>query len=188
MSRPTTKKQIEFVKDVQETFDPAKSVERVYGYKGNAKHVKANKLMKSGNVRELMNDPKVGLTDRHLLDKLKSALSANRMVWSKTAEDWLEDVDWATQIKALELAMKMKGWLSPRSTENDDEGVKEINVTFNLVKARDVDEVKKLLKGTPTLVQKREAVLEKPVEVVPEEKDEKKLSAIEGEMVDDSGF
>ena len=42
--------------------------------------------------------------------------------------------------------------------------MQEINVNFNLVQARDVDEVKELLTDMPT-DSGREAILEKPVKV-----------------------
>lgn len=168
MTKKMTQKQKDFVVDVQETFDPVKSVQRTYGYNKEVAQKNANKLLKAPNIRDLMNDSKIGLDDRHLLDRLKKALKASRLVWSKSEERWLEDVDWTTQIKALELAFKLKGYLSSNYTPDEGSNVKQITVNFNLVKARDVDEVKRLMEGT--IIDSRQAILEKT-------NDEKKSAA-----------
>ena len=182
MDRKPTAKQIAFVKDVQETFSPTRSAERIYKTKN--KHIansKGRQLMQSPNVRAMMDE--LGISDKALFERLKKALRASRLVWSRTKGEWLEEVDWPTQIKALELAMKLKGWLSNKALEGDTPESKEINVTFNLVNARDTNEVKKLLTGTPSMAKVRDVILEKPEEKI---KEEEIKTAVEGELVNDS--
>lgn len=155
-----TDKQKEFVKDIQKTHNATKSVQNVYGYNKSVANKNVNKILNSEGVRTLMADPKVGLNDGMLLDKLKSALDAYTERYDKGTKKFIKVEDWTTQMKALELAFKLKGYLSPRFNEEALQKYKEITVNFNLVKARDAEEVKELLGDMPS-INPREAILDR---------------------------
>jgi hypothetical protein len=169
-------KQKEFIQDVQKTFDPAQSVKNVYGYSrySQAKNNTGLVLGQEG-VRGLMNDPAIGLDDGHLLDRLKSALNAKTKSFNKITGEYEKEDNHVIQLKAIELAFKLKGYLSPDFNSSLDDRFKQITVNFNLVKARDTDEVKKLLGDMPS-VTVRDAIMQKPIPavVVEEVKEEEK--------------
>lgn len=158
MQQPT-EKQKEFVKDIQETHNATKSIQNVYGYKKSVANRNIDRILNSEGVRTLMSDPKVGLNDGMLLDKLKSALDAYTERYDKAVKGFVRVEDWTTQMKALELAFKLKGYLSPKFNEEALQKYKQITVNFNLVKARDADEVKDLLGDMPT-INPREVMLD----------------------------
>lgn len=180
MNKPSKKiritdKQRAFVEDVQKTFNPERSVANVYNWKD--KHgVNANYgvVLNSAGVRALMNDSKVGLDDGFLLARLKKALNAHKHYFDSETKTTISVEDWQTQVKALELALKLKGYLSSQFNEEAEERYKQITVNFNLVKARDTNEVKKLLGDMPSITV-RDAILSKKAvveEKVSEEKNE----------------
>jgi hypothetical protein len=173
--RPLTDKQKVFVKTLSDTLDPTTA--QMTAYHEKDKKTAASRVgntMKSPGIKDFMNSPKIGLSDEYLLSRLKRALLAKRLVWSKTREDWLEEVDWATQVKALEIAFRLKGHLNTKAPELDTAGVKEINVTFNLVKARSIDEIARLTDQT-SIAKGRLAVVEKPIEAEIVEADDKDI-------------
>lgn len=163
IARRPTEKQKEFVKEVSNTLDPVGSYMKVYNKSKEQASRVANRAMQAVAIKDLMNSSKMGLSDEFLLGRLKRALMAKKLVWSRTQEDWLEEVDWQTQIKALEIAFRLKGHLNNKAPELDLEQVKEINVTFNLVKARSIDEIAKLTDQT-SIAKARPAVVEAPQE------------------------
>lgn len=162
--RKLTEKQKVFVKELSTSLDPVGAYQVAYNEPDRHEAGKnANKVMKQTAIKDLMNSPKQGLSDEFLLGRLKRALMAKKLVWSKSAEDWLEEVDWATQVKALEIAFRLKGHLNSKSVDIDSDQVKEINVTFNLVKARSIEEIASLT-GDSAIAKGREAVVDKPQE------------------------
>lgn len=183
--KPLTEKQAIFVKTLSDTMSLKEA--QITAYKPTTKKALKRaredgvKTLKNVAIRELMDDSKIGLSDDVLLHRLKRALMAKKLVWSRSQEDWLEEVDWATQVKALELAFKLKGHLNSKSFDIDVTGAKEINVTFNLVKARSIDEIARLTDQT-SIAKGRIAVVEEPKdekpidsEVVEEDEDGKNI-------------
>lgn len=164
IARRPTEKQKEFVKEVSSTLDPVGSYMKVYDKKKEYAKKAVINTMRSPLIKDLMNG-KMGLSDEFLLGRLKRALMAKSLVWSKSREEWLEQVDWQTQVKALEIAFRLKGHLNAKAIEIDPEQIKEINVTFNLVKARSIDEIAKLTDQT-SIAKGRIAVTQKPDEPV----------------------
>lgn len=162
--KPLTEKQKVFVATLAKTLNPT-TAEMVSGKHKDRKLAakKASRTLEAvaPKIQELMDAS--GLSDEFLLDRLKRALLAKKMVWSVAQEDWLESTDWQTQVKALEIAFRLKGHLSNKQVEVDTTQEKTINVTFNLVKARSIDEIAKLTDQT-SIAKGRVAVVDKPVE------------------------
>lgn len=170
-----TEKQKEFVRELSTTLDPVSSYQKVFKSTRDHARKHAPDIMKAAGIKTLMNTPKVGLSDEFLLERLKRALLAKRLVWSKSKEDWLEEVDWSTQVKALEIAFRLKGHLNSKAPELDLEQAKEINVTFNLVKARSIDEIAKLTDQT-SIAKARPPITEKAEEGELIEENDKNIS------------
>jgi len=106
---------------------PSQIVRIIFNCKdqGVAATISSNLLVKyKKDINEMMN--RLGVTDERLTFKLTEALEAKRRFTSMSKSgEIVEEVvpDYNSQLKALEIALKLKGYLKPRSGQEDDSAI-----------------------------------------------------------------
>ncbi len=110
-----TYRQRRFVQNLIKTGNPAEAAMLTYSIKGrNPRHIAANiasENLKKPAIRNLLeSEGEVSLES--LLKVLKRNLDAKRRTWVWPLNQYLVNDDTPAQLKALELALRLKGYLS----------------------------------------------------------------------------
>lgn len=121
-----TLKQRKFVRELKRTFSPTEAAFRVYNCKDRlvARNIAHQNLAKLGiSMQELMD--KMGLDTQQDLDDLKRLRIAQKPIVINN--EVITTDDYSTQVKALELTLKLKGHLQSGTNINVDQSKKTIN-------------------------------------------------------------
>lgn len=150
--QPLTKKQEAFFEEVSKGAVPYEAARKVYNCKNdNVARVLASRNSKHPvvyeTVRDLMESKGSRATVKHILKAIEDGLQAERVIVTKSG-DILREPNHSVRIKAAELALKVKGELHFELPI--EHGPRDIRVNFNLIKARDVDEIKRLTQDVIT--------------------------------------
>lgn len=157
--QPLTKKQEAFFEEVSKGAVPYEAARKVYNCKNdNVARVLASRNSKHPvvyeTVRERMESKGSRATVKHILKAIEDGLVAERVFITKSG-DILREPNHAVRIKAAELALKVKGELHYEMPL--EQGPKEVKVTFNLIKARTNEEIRRLTQG---VIEERPVILE----------------------------
>lgn len=108
-----TAKQRAFTKEYIQTLNATEAAMRVYDVKDrmSAKNIGSENLAKLGEpIRELL--IKAGLTDEYIIQKIKDKTNAKKTIINNGKA--YQDEDHAIQLKAVELASKIRGLLNDK--------------------------------------------------------------------------
>ncbi|MFH1281803.1 MAG: terminase small subunit [Candidatus Omnitrophota bacterium] len=147
MNKPTTPKQRMFLRELIKTFSPTEAAWRVYRCKDrmSARNIGSENLVKLGiTLTELMDkgglDINQDFEDLKRLRQAKKPVACDVMIHddngkltvNKNSNDWIEVDDNQTQLKALELSLKLKGVLKENTAgQNTQNNVNVVIVRDN---------------------------------------------------------